>query len=480
MRSYSLMAARRVLLIGGRWIETGTTSPVRNPYSGEVLAEVCQAGEGEVEEAIRSAVSAFAVSRRLPAHKRAESLQKIAGEVTARKEEFARCLSSESGKPITDARREVGRAITTFAIAAEEAKRLPGEIVPLDITSGTDNHFGLSRRVPIGPVLGITPFNFPLNLVAHKVAPALAVGNPIVLKPAPQTPLTALMLGEVVLQAGLPAGMFSVLPCANAVAERMVTDERFKLLSFTGSAAVGWMLKGKAGKKRVVLELGGNAGVIIEPDADLNHAADRCSVGGYAYSGQTCISVQRIYAHESVCQRFLDKLIKRVRALKVGDPSDEATVIGPLIDEGAAKRVEAWIQEAEAAGAKVRIGGKRQGSMVEATVLTDVTPEMKVSCQEVFGPVVTVSPYVKFDDALAGINNSPYGLQAGVFTRDIKKAFQAYRDLDVGAVLINEIPTFRADHMPYGGVKDSGLGREGLRYAIEEMTEIKLLVLNLS
>jgi glyceraldehyde-3-phosphate dehydrogenase (NADP+) len=468
------------MLIAGRWIETGTTSPIRNPYNGEVLAEVCLAGEAEADEVVRAATSAFAVSRRLPAHTRAEALQKIAGDITARKEEFARCLSAESGKPITDARREVGRAITTFIVASEEARRVSGEIVPLDITPGTDHHFGLTRRVPIGPILGITPFNFPLNLVAHKVAPALAVGNPIVLKPAPQAPLTSLLLGEVFLQSGLPAGMLSILPCANVVAGRMVTDERFKMVSFTGSAAVGWMLKGKAGKKRVVLELGGNAGVIVEPDADLDHAADRCAVGGYAYSGQTCISVQRIYAHETIFQPFLDKLVQRAGVLKAGNPSDETTVVGPLIDEGAARRVEAWINEAVAAGAKARVGGKRQGSVVEATVLTDVTPEMKVSCQEVFGPVVTVTPYVKFGDALAGINDSPYGLQAGVFTKDITKAFQAFRDLEVGAVLINEIPTFRADHMPYGGVKDSGLGREGLRYAIDEMTEIKLLVLNLS
>lgn len=474
------MTTRRAMLIAGRWIETGTTSPIRNPFNGEVLAEVCLAGEAEADEAIHAATSAFSVSRRLPAHKRAEALQKIAGDIATRTEEFARCLSAESGKPITDARREVGRAIATFAIASEEARRMSGEIVPLDITPGTDHHVGLTRRVPIGPILGITPFNFPLNLVAHKVAPALAVGNPIVLKPAPQTPLTALLLGEVFLQSGLPAGMFSVAPCTNAVAERMIMDERFKMVSFTGSAAVGWMLKGKAGKKRVVLELGGNAGVVIEPDADLDHAADRCAVGGYAYSGQTCISVQRIYAHETIFQPFLDKLVQRVGVLKAGNPSDETTVVGPLIDEGAARRVEAWINEAVAAGAKARVGGKRQGSVVDATVLTDVTPEMKVSCQEVFGPVVTVTPYVKFDDALAGINDSPYGLQAGVFTRDIRKAFQSFRDLDVGAVLINEIPTFRADHMPYGGVKDSGLGREGLRYAIDEMTEIKLLVLNLS
>ena len=474
------MAAHRAMLLSGRWVETSATKPVRNPYNGEVIADVCQAGEIEAEEAIRAAASAFAVSRLLPAHQRAEALQTIAGAISIRKEEFARCLSNESGKPITDARREVGRAIATFTTAAEEAKRIPGEVIPLDITPGTDHHLGLSRRMPIGPILGITPFNFPLNLVAHKVAPALAVGNPIVLKPALQTPLTSLMLGEVFLQTGLPAGMLSVLPCPNALAERMVTDDRFKMLSFTGSALIGWMLKAKAGKKRVVLELGGNAGVIIEPDCDLDHAADRCAIGGYVYSGQTCISVQRIYAHESVYQDFLHKLVSRVRALKAGNPADETTVIGPLIDEAAAKRVESWIKEAVAAGACVRIGGKRQGSVIEATVLTDVTPEMKVSCQEVFGPIVTVMPFVKFDDALAGINDSPYGLQAGVFTSDIKKAFQAYRDIEVGTVLINEIPTFRADHMPYGGVKDSGLGREGLRYAIEEMTDIKLLVLNLS
>ena len=474
------MVMRRAMLIAGRWVETGATRPIHNPFNSEGLADVCLAGKAEAEEAIRAAVSAFAVSRKLPAHARSLALQKIAGEMRTRQEEFARCLTSESGKPITDARREVGRAITTFAVAAEEAKRIPGEVIPLDITPGTDHHLAISRRVPFGPILGITPFNFPLNLVAHKVAPALAAGNPIVLKPAPQTPLTSLLLGEVILQAGLPSGMVSILPCTNALAEQMVMDERFKMVSFTGSAAVGWMLKSKAGKKRVVLELGGNAGVIVESDADLDHAADRCAAGGYAYSGQTCISVQRIYAHESVYQAFLDHLIQRVGALKTGNPADDTTVIGPLIDEHAAKRVEAWIKEATAMGANVHIGGKRHGSMVEATVLTDVAPEMKVSCQEVFGPVVTVTPYVKFNDALAGINDSPYGLQAGVFTRDINKAFQAFKDLDVGAVLINEIPTFRADHMPYGGVKDSGLGREGVRYAIEAMTEIKLLVLNLS
>ncbi|MER3422120.1 MAG: aldehyde dehydrogenase, partial [Nitrospiraceae bacterium] len=404
---------------------------------------------------------------------------KTTAAIVARREEFAQMITAEAGKPITDARREVGRAIQTFTVAAEEAKRIPGEVVPLDWTPGMESYLGIARRFPIGPILGITPFNFPLNLVAHKVAPSLAAGNPIVLKPAPQTPLTALMLGEVILEAGLPAGALSMLPCENTVAEQMVMDPRFKMLSFTGSAAVGWMLKAKCGKKRVTLELGGNAGVIVEPDADLDVAAQRCVAGGYVYAGQSCISVQRIYAHQSVYDTFLEKLLARVAALKVGDPLDETTVVGPLINEATARRVEEWVEEAVAQGARVRIGGKRKGSLFEPTVLTDVTPSMKVSCQELFGPVLTVSPYIRFDEALAALNDSQYGLQAGVFTRDVEKVFRAYRELEVGAVLVNEIPTFRADHMPYGGVKDSGLGREGLRYAVEEMTELKLLVVNM-
>jgi glyceraldehyde-3-phosphate dehydrogenase (NADP+) len=337
----------------------------------------------------------------------------------------------------------------------------------------------MARRFPIGPVLGITPFNFPLNLVAHKVAPSLACGNPIVLKPAPQTPLTALMLGEVVLDAGLPPGAFSVVPCENAVAEQMVTDPRYKLLSFTGSAAVGWMLKAKAGKKRVVLELGGNAGVIVESDADLDVAVQRCATGGFTYAGQTCISVQRIFVHDAVYDRFVKGLLERVAMLKAGDPSAEDTVVGPLIDEAAARRVEEWVTEAVAQGARLLAGGKRSGALVQPTVLAEVARDMKVSCREIFGPVVTVSRYKRFEDALTMLNESDFGLQAGVFTQDVNRVFRAYRELEVGTVLANEIPTFRADHMPYGGVKDSGLGREGVRYAIEDMTELKLLVLNL-
>lgn len=473
------MGHPRPFLIGERWV-TGTRSlPVVNPYTGQTIAEVSQAGYEEAEEAVEKAVAAFSALRRMPAHARSSALNRIADSLSARREEFARTILAEAGKPITDARREVGRAVQTFAIAAEEAKRISGEVVPLDLTPGSEGYIGIARRIPVGPVLGITPFNFPLNLVAHKVAPALAAGNPIVLKPAPQTPLTALLLAEIMLQLGLPAGAISVLPCDNQVAESLVANPRLKLLSFTGSAAVGWMLKAKCGHKRVVLELGGNAGVIVEPDADLDYAVERCTVGGFAYAGQTCISVQRIFVHEMVYDRFVEQLLTRVARLQAGDPKDDRTVIGPLINAEAARRIEAWIQEAVVQGAQVLAGGKRVGPLIEATVLSEVTPSMKVAGCEVFGPVVTVTPYAWFQEALDSLNDSEFGLQAGVFTRDVQRIFHAYQELEVGTVLANEIPTFRADHMPYGGVKNSGLGREGVRYAIEEMTELKLLVLNL-
>jgi acyl-CoA reductase-like NAD-dependent aldehyde dehydrogenase len=473
------MAHAKSLLIGHEWIRTATAVPVVNPFTGEQVAEVSQAGQAEAEAATMAAVSAFHSMRRLSSHARAHALAALAAHLTTRQEEFAATITSESGKPVVDARREVSRAIQTFLIAAEEAKRIPGEVLPLDWTPGTESYLGLTRRFPIGPILGITPFNFPLNLVVHKLAPALAAGNSIVIKPAPQTPLTALLLGELILQTDLPPGAVSVVPCSNTVAEHMVMDPRFKLLSFTGSAAVGWMLKSKCGKKKVVLELGGNAGVIVEPDADLDLAAQRCVTGGFAYAGQTCISVQRIYVHAAVYDTFLEKLLAKVRTLKSGDPSNQGTVVGPVIDQGAARRIEAWMREAVVQGARVQVGGTRSGALLEPTVLTEVTPSMKVSCQELFGPLLTVTPYTRFDDALAALNDSEYGLQAGVFTQDVNKIFQAYRELEVGAVLANEIPTFRADHMPYGGVKESGVGREGVRYAMEDMTELKLLVLNL-
>ncbi|MBD0315121.1 MAG: aldehyde dehydrogenase family protein [Nitrospiraceae bacterium] len=473
------MQGPRPFLVHGQWKPGDTTARIVNPFTGQVVAEVVQATESDAEQAVASTSSAATQMAALAGHARYNILQQIAALIYRRRDEFAASITAEAGKPITDARREVSRAVQTFTVAAEEARRIAGEVIPLDWTPNTDNHLGILRRFPIGPILGITPFNFPLNLVAHKVAPALASGNSILIKPAPQTPLTALLLGEVALEAGLPPGGLNVIPCENAIAERFVIDPRFKLLSFTGSAPVGWMLKAKSGKKKVTLELGGNAGVIIEPDADLDLAAQRCATGGFGYAGQTCISVQRVFVHHTIADLFTTKLLMQVARLKAGDPTEESTVIGPLIDQAAAQRVEQWIAEAVTQGARVLLGGKRRGSVVEATVLANVKPDMKVSCQEVFGPVVTVTPYRHLDEAMSALNESDYGLQAGVFTQDVNKIFHAFRHLEVGAVLANEIPTFRADHMPYGGVKDSGLGREGVRAAIDDMTEPRLLVLNL-
>ena len=469
----------RPFLIGGRWSQSATVAPVRNPYTGETIAHVCQASPADAESALQSSVEGAAAMRRLSGYARSTLLAHAAQALQARQEEFARTMTAEAGKPLTDARREVGRAIHTLSIAGEEAKRIGGEVVPLDWSPGMESYWGVTRRFPIGPILGITPFNFPLNLVVHKVAPALAAGNSILIKPAPQTPLTALLLGDLLLKAGVPPGGLNILPCDNTVAEHMVVDPRFKLLSFTGSAPVGWMLKAKCGKKKVVLELGGNAAVIIEPDADLEYAAQRCVTGGFTYAGQTCISVQRIFVHASIAESFTEQLMARVRGLATGDPGDERTVVGPLIDAGAAQRIEGWIGEAVAQGARVLSGGLREGSVVQPTVLSQVTAAMNVSCREVFGPLVTITPYREFDAALRAVNESDYGLQAGIFTNNIGRIFQAFEQLEVGGVLANEIPTFRADHMPYGGIKDSGIGREGLRYAIEDMTEPKLLVVNL-
>jgi glyceraldehyde-3-phosphate dehydrogenase (NADP+) len=468
----------RPFLVHGQWKSSDLTAPVVDPFTGKLVAHVAQATQAEVDEAITSTHDATATMGQLPAHARYNVLQQVAALLYRRREEFAQTISTEAGKPITDAKREVSRAIQTFTVAAEEARRIPGEVIPLDWTPGFDTHLGVLRRFPIGPVLGITPFNFPLNLVAHKVAPALASGNPILIKPAPQTPLTALLLGEIAMEAGVPPGGLNVVPCDNLLAERMVVDPRFKLLSFTGSAAVGWMLKAKCGKKKVTLELGGNAGVVVESDADIEHVAQRCAAGGFGYAGQTCISVQRIFVQHSIADVFTTKLLMHVARLKMGDPADESTSIGPLIDHAAAQRVESWIGEAVADGARVLLGGKRMGSLVEATVLSNVKSTMKVSCNEVFGPVVTITPYRQFSEAIALLNQSDYGLQAGIFTQDINKIFYAFRHAEVGAVLANEIPTFRADHMPYGGVKDSGLGREGVRAAIEDMTEPRLLIVN--
>lgn len=463
----------------GRWIESGEPVEVRSPFDGSVVGRVIQARREHAEAAIAASVKAFGTTKRLPAFERQRVLRRIAQQIAERREEFSRTLAQEAGKPIKLARIEVDRAIFIFNVAGEEATRIYGEYLPLDWQEFTAGRWGIVKRFPLGPIAGITPFNFPLNLVAHKVAPAIAAGCSMVLKPAPQTPLCSLLLAECVQQAGWPDGGLNVLPLSNDDAGLLVTDERIKLISFTGSVPVGWDIKKRAGKKKVALELGGNAGAIVHSDADLNYAAERCLAGGFGYAGQTCISVQRILVEHSVYGKFTDLLVEGVKKLKIGDPMEESTDLGPLIRESDAIRVTQWIEEAVRAGARALAGGRRLGSIVEPTVLTRTKAEMKVNCQEIFGPVVTLEPYQNFDEALGRLNNSNYGLQAGVFTRDVKLLFQAYDELEVGAVVAGDIPSFRIDQMPYGGVKDSGLGREGIRYAIEEMTEPKLLVMNL-
>ena len=464
--------------VDGRWIEDGDVVEIRAPYDGSVIGRVVQGRREHAEAAIAAAVKAFGTTRRLPTFERQRVLRQIAANILARRDEFARILAQEAGKPIKLARAEVDRAIFTFNVAAEETARIHGEYLSLDWQESTAGRWGITRRFPLGPVAGITPFNFPLNLVVHKVAPAIAAGCSMVLKPAPQTPLCSLMLAECVQASGWPDGGLNVLPLSNEDASLLVTDERIKLISFTGSVPVGWDIKRRAGKKKVVLELGGNAGVIVHSDADLQYAADRCIAGGFGYAGQTCISVQRILVEQSVYGKFMELLVQGVQKLRVGDPLDESVDVGPLIRERDAVRAAAWVEEAVKAGARLLCGGTRTGSMLEPTVLTGTSPDMKVNCQEIFGPVVTVEPYASFDEALRRVNDSAFGLQAGLFTRDIKLVFQAFEELEIGGLIAGDVPSFRVDHMPYGGIKDSGVGREGLRYAIEDMTEMKLLVMN--
>ena len=469
----------RGCFINGEWVAQGEVSEVHSPYDGSVVGAVHLASKEEVEAAIQAAVAAFEITKKWGSYQRKAVLQKISTRLENRREEFARSIALEAGKAIKTARAEVDRAIFTFSVAAEESTRIGGEYLPLDWQEFTAGRWGIEKRFPLGPIAAITPFNFPLNLVAHKIAPAIAAGCTMVLKPAPQTPLTALMLAEAVDEAGWPAGALNVLPMSNEEAGLIVSDDRLKMLSFTGSAAVGWQLKAKSGKKRVVLELGGNAGVIIHSDADVAYAVERCVTAGFSYAGQSCISVQRILVHRLIYERFLESFIARVKKLKSGDPLDESTDVGPLIREQDAIRAVTWIERAVQSGAKLLTGGSRRGSVVEPTVLTKTTPAMAINSEEVFAPVKTVEPYDDFSAATRQINASRYGLQAGVFTNDVRLLFQAYNELEVGGVIAGDVPTFRIDHMPYGGVKDSGLGREGLRYAIEEMTEPKLLVMNM-
>ena len=465
-------------IVGGRAVETGDRYEVGSPYDGSPVASVHRAGAAEIEAAIAGAVNAFDETRRLPAWRRSEVLDAVGDGIAARREELGRTIALEAGKPLKTARLEVDRAAFTFRVAAEEARRIYGEIVPLDWLPGNDGRVAHVRRVPLGPIAGISPFNFPLNLVAHKVAPALAAGNPIVVRPASQTPVSALRLAEIVLAAGWPADGIAVVPSSTADARPLVEDDRIKLLTFTGSPAVGWGLKARAGRKRVTLELGGNAAVIVNDDADVDYAAERVTWGGYAYAGQACISVQRVYVHEAVYDRFARELVRRVDALTVGDPLDEETDVGPLIADDAAARVDEWVAEAVDAGARVLAGGPRSGRLWRPTVLAGVREDLRASCEELFAPVVVLSQFSDVSAAIDAAGNSEYGLQAGLFTNDMRVVDEAFDRIDVGGLMVNDVSTFRIDHMPYGGVKRSGLGREGLRYAIEEMTELKLLTFN--
>ncbi|HTL51010.1 MAG TPA: aldehyde dehydrogenase family protein [Planctomycetota bacterium] len=450
---------------------------VTDKYSGEVFTKVALADAKAIDAGIAAAAAAAEPMRKMPAYKRQEILNHCVKRFGERFEELALSLCREAGKPIKDSRGEVTRLLDTFRIAAEESVRMTGEVMPLDISARAKGYTGMWKRVPIGACSFITPFNFPLNLVAHKIAPALAVGCPFVLKPASLTPVGALIIGEILAETDLPKGAFSILPCRRDGADLFTTDPRLKLLSFTGSPDVGWDLKARAGKKKVVLELGGNAAVLVDADADLEDAVARIIIGAFYQTGQTCISVQRIYVHESIYGTFKDKLVAAAKKLKMGNPQDESTFIGPMISVKEAERIDGWIQSAVKRGAKLLCGGKRNGVMVEATLLENVPADENISCVEAFGPVAILAPFKDFSAALKEINNSAYGLQAGVFTRDIYKAHQAWDELEVGGVLIGEVPSWRVDHMPYGGVKDSGLGREGIRFAMEDMTEIRLMVL---
>jgi glyceraldehyde-3-phosphate dehydrogenase (NADP+) len=464
--------------IAGRWRRSEKRLDVVSPYDGSLVGATSWASDADVEEAIRAAQRAFHETRRSSSHARHDALMRIRSQMDSRREELIELIIREAGKPRRDAAGEFERGLLTVEAAAEESKRIGGEALPLDWAPSADARFGVTRRFPLGPVLGISPFNFPLNLALHKLTPAIAAGNTIVLKPATKTPLVMLTIAEIVHEAGLPEGAVSIFPVSNDGAEAMVKDERFRLLTFTGSSSVGWRLKAIAGTKRVLLELGGNAGVILDESAPLEYATERLLRGSFSYAGQSCISVQRIYVHQAIYDRFIDRFVAGVQVLRAGDPMNPDTDMGPLIDENAAQRTEAWVREAVDAGAHVVVGGRRDGAFFEPTVLIDVPSTAKVCIEEAFAPLVVVFKFNDFDSAVRDLNNSPYGLQAGVFTRDLEHAWRAFEGVEVGGVIVNDVPTWRVDHMPYGGVKGSGLGREGLRYAIEEMTEPRLLVIN--
>lgn len=472
------MSETRKYLIAGEWRSGSDSFEVKSPFDGEVVATVSSPTAEDVEAAVAAAADCFDDARKLPVHRRAEALAHISRRLEEREDEVARLIAGEGGKPLKWAKVEAARAAATFRWAAEECRREGGEVMRLDTEASLGSRLGIIRRFPLGPVFAIAPFNFPVNLVAHKMAPALAVGAPVVIKPATKTPLGALLLGELFLETDLPRGMCSVIPVGGSEAGELAADDRFRKISFTGSSAIGWGLRKADPKKEVTLELGGNAGVIVHSDADLDRAAQRIAFGGYYQAGQSCIAVQRVLVHSSVAESFSSKLVGEVEKLVTGDPMDESTDVGPVIDRNALDRISAWVDEAVQSGAEVLSGGKREDPFYLPTVLGRTEPSMKVRCEEIFGPVITVGTYEDFEDAIAEVNESRYGLQAGVFTSDIDRLMLAHRDIEVGGLIANDVSSFRADQMPYGGTKDSGSGREGLRYAMAAMTEPRILVLS--
>ncbi len=462
----------------GEWRSSDDPLEVVNPYSGETVGTSSFATPQDLEDATCAAQSAFSEMREMPTYKRAEILYELSAKLAERRDEVASLMTAEAGKPINDSRVEVDRGVFTLRVAAEEAQRIHGEQIPLDLMASSAGRFGVTRRMPIGPIAGISPFNFPLNLALHKVAPAIASGNTIVLKPPTYDPLTMLTFAEMIDEVGLPKGAVSIMPMNREVGDRLVTDDRYKMLSFTGSPDVGWDMKARAGRKKVVLELGGNAGVIIDEDADLDFAAQRVLTGAFAYAGQVCISVQRVFIHDAVFNTFSEKLVAAAEGIRRGDPADQTTTLGPMIDEKAVNRIHEWVQAAVREGATILTGGNPDGRFYEPTVITNAPIESAVCAREAFAPIVVLFPFSDWNEGLSRLDDSVYGLQAGVFTSSMEHALRAWDRIEVGGVIINDIPTYRIDHMPYGGVKDSGLSREGLRYAIEDMTEPRLAVFN--
>lgn len=474
---------KRHLYINGQWKEAARYRTLYSPYSGERIAEVAEACESETEEAIQAANSAAEIMAKMPAHRRAEILDHVVNIMERRKEELVRILALEAAKPVKTAKGEIARTIQTYKFSAMEARRIHGETVPLDAAPGGEGRIAFTMRKPIGVVGAITPFNFPFNLVAHKVGPSIAAGNTVVLKPAFQTPLSSLVLGGIFEEAGLPPGALNIIPGpGNVVGEKIVKDPRVKMITFTGSPEVGIAMKNKAGLKRVTLELGSNSALVIDHTCDItNELIERCVLGAFSFSGQVCISIQRIYVHETKMESFLAKFKEHTEKLVIGDPLDETTDVSALISEKEVKRMEEWVASAVARNATVVTGGKALNSRIyPPTVLTGVDRNEPVSCQEVFGPIVTVTPFATLEEAIKEVNNSRYGLQAGIYTNDIHAAMRAAEEMEVGGVMINDFPTFRVDNMPYGGVKESGFGREGIQYAMEELTELKLISIKLN